>query len=172
MSTVAVVPKPALAHAASRVARFWGPTVGGAARSASEGAAATRDRTLPSELGRLNSSTMPVYISYLERGTTRKFWKAELRDRVVSTTWGALGASPSATKKTYRHRNAAEVALNKELAQRAREGYYAVSASELASLRKAAKVPPAASSASRAAGSDSQQRTARASGRKKKRKAS
>jgi hypothetical protein len=115
---------------------------------------------------------MPVYIRYLDRGTIQKFWKAELRDRIVLTTSGAMGASPSITAKTYRHKNAAEIAIRDELVTRGREGYYSVTASELSALRKAAKVPVAESAPSRtAAKAKANKKTARPLAKKKTRRA-
>jgi hypothetical protein len=81
----------------------------------------------------------------LERGGVRKLWKAEVDDRVVVTLAGDAGTPLSAKKKTFRHPSAAQVAVNKEIAQRLREGYRPISPKELTALQAKAKPSTAAS---------------------------
>ena len=87
---------------------------------------------------------MIAYPFYLERGKVRRIWKAEIYDRVVVTTSGDVGAPPTIKKKTYRHMNAAEVAVSTELNQRLREGYRGVSPERFAELLNEASVPDVA----------------------------
>jgi predicted DNA-binding WGR domain protein len=96
----------------------------------------------------------------LERGTRRKLWRAEIHDRVVVTISGDVGTSLIVKKKTFRHDSAANVAVNREISQRLREGYRPISSEQFAALQAEAKPATAPSERARR-GAASKVKTAR-----------